>query len=833
MNTKPMLMLVKAEGDIKNRAGLTLTPTLDKRGFLTHRHKRVGQDAPAPGKRKAVPSTARAAPSKPKPATGKGRKGTAKGAGSGTRSTRAAAGDNMSRTLAELEHRIPPEMRVADEQRGPRSKRRPPGHERYLDLDLDKAGGGFPGTQADIDRIWQAAVENSGAGGKAAVASLPHMRPKGASFWDEGLRLPDRARYWYEVSAEAFDAALPELTDAERKEFVAVVAATSPQANPYVNLRRAVGSYSQHLRGEPIEVDMMTPGSVREALAEGTLSGLKIGSFGGTMNFIQGRDPTRPLSTNDRQVAATFNIDGTDIMKKPALYEVLSRFYIGLRDHVNSKLPAGADKYETWQLQALGWVQQRYENPPPSGEVETSDDYLHALSSDQGPPSKMGVLPLLARAGVVPEGTTSLTRDQLRDKRVAPAMSTTLETYKAVRQATIEINTLLTPEQEQAYNLFEAAVSLGEGGRKAAQDYLSTVTAALGKARKSGVFSALVSVASGKTGGVTRIEIPTSKRPYDVAGTFEGVMSPNIRVPMGVMRPIPGTSNKALEPLSDDARGLILATIGKAWRQAGMAASHYEYAEYNSPVPEDAVRTYSLFIETTDDLGKSPDTFLAFQKELPPGHELSVKSVPNGYVVDITPAFGESGPAGPHLTDVEDAIHRGLTGRVNTDKVHITPRNFRSDYHESGEYDGLIDKWKNTELNNAKRQIKALGVSKEDADAIIQGVKPAGKYPAQQSKRAAKIGAEYRGRINTHADAYRQARRLALDLREAQITWADKNWDKINNRLEQAGKPRMDAEVIRRLRAIRAGSDESGEMPSANTAMAKARLLFLVERGAA
>ena len=30
-----------------------------------------------------------------------------------------------------------------------------------------------------------------------------------------------------------------------------------------------------------------------------------------------------------------------------------------LRDYANSKLPDGADPYQTWQLQALGWVQER------------------------------------------------------------------------------------------------------------------------------------------------------------------------------------------------------------------------------------------------------------------------------------------------------------------------------------------------------------------------------------------------------------------------------------------------------------------------------------------
>ena len=105
---------------------------------------------------------------------------------------------------------------------------------------------------------------------------------------------------------------LPDLTDAEIKQFISVVAATSPVANPFVNTW-ALAAYANHLQGKPIDNDLVIQG-VTDALKTADLEGLKTGSFGGTMQLVLGMaKPT--LSTNDRQVAATFNTDGEEIGK--------------------------------------------------------------------------------------------------------------------------------------------------------------------------------------------------------------------------------------------------------------------------------------------------------------------------------------------------------------------------------------------------------------------------------------------------------------------------------------------------------------------------------------
>ena len=65
------------------------------------------------------------------------------------------------------------------------------------------------------------------------------------TFWDKAMKLPNRARYWYEVSTrwmQSQGAKDPE----QLRRVMDMVAATSPQLQPYPNLARALGVLAEH-----------------------------------------------------------------------------------------------------------------------------------------------------------------------------------------------------------------------------------------------------------------------------------------------------------------------------------------------------------------------------------------------------------------------------------------------------------------------------------------------------------------------------------------------------------------------------------------------------------
>ena len=122
------------------------------------------------------------------------RKQTRIGAGKDTR-------EKAGRTLDDLESSIPEIDRVARTSVG---ERKTVGGGRYSDLDLKANGAGLGGvTQADINDIWNSAIEDTENSELARkIIDELNMDPRERSFWNDALKLPNRARYWYEISSE-------------------------------------------------------------------------------------------------------------------------------------------------------------------------------------------------------------------------------------------------------------------------------------------------------------------------------------------------------------------------------------------------------------------------------------------------------------------------------------------------------------------------------------------------------------------------------------------------------------------------------------------------------
>ena len=627
------------------------------------------------------------------------------------------------RSLSKLQDRIPLDERIAGEytQGEPLA---PISGGRFSDLNLSNLGAGMSMSQAELDAILDQAITLTDTDAKGRVGNLARqtverlgVNANTAPFWDGALRLSDNARYWYEVSAEGMRDVLPDLSDAEIKQFISVVAATSPVANPYVNMHRTVASYANYLQGKPIDNDLVIQKSVTDALKTSDLEGLKTGSFGGTMQLVLGlAKPT--LSTNDRQVATTFNTDGESIGKNPELYEVMSRFYIGLRDKLNATLPEGAQPYETWQLQALGWVEQRfknefvnakiaegmteaaalrsYESASPeevSGGLNDVDDYSMSLlrRDDSGRRDRKGAIQVLEEAGInVPQD--KITRDILLNPKVPAALSPTTASFREKRIISAEINTLRNEVGEKARAVFDAAIA--QDNQKVADEYHAIFATLLNKASQgeanpfTAYFKALgLSKVEAKP---TRVATPTGGTPFAVGGSYQGDVSPNIRVPVPVS-------------VTAEQLNVLMTSLAKQWDQDAIPASHI--MDMAEGLRGGYTETSQVFVETLDALSR--EQVEAFANALPKGSDINYTRYPNGYEFNVI-AFDQGGnPVTPDMNEV------ALSAEAMQDKTggsiidfHVKDAQWQSaGYSTIENYNEVFASFKESLYNKKARQL--------------------------------------------------------------------------------------------------------------------------------
>jgi|TARA_R110000751_G_scaffold45774_2_gene103545 hypothetical protein len=663
-----------------------------------------------------------------------------------------------SRTHGDLEGTFPPEVRVASGEPTAGPKTLPDGRE-YSSLPLEKAGGGATFSQIDLDSTWDDAVEAAGPQGRELITKLAAdgktFEPRGIGFWDDALKLPDRARYWYEISAEAFRDVLPHLNPDEMKQFIDLVAATSAQADPHQNIRRALMSLSQHRRGVPMDTPLTHLTPVRTALSGESLPGLKTGNFSGTFQYHLGLDNSPPLSTNDRQVAASFGIDGDDIAGNQVAYEVLSDFYIRLRDRLNAKLPADAAPYETWQLQALGWVQQRTD----LGNAR-NDDYVQALGK---------VMDDLREAGVnVPGG--KLTDEVLLDPRLEEVLAPTLDRFRQSSIATVETVTSQSAVGARVAGLLRSARERGDTIAVREHDKIvnTSIDDLIRRKKELGnksVAEVVYKAVTGKAGGLSRME--------KGFGTFGGELSKNARIPLP-------------PDMSEPERQAFLSLLGRGLRQDAMAASVFRIANHGDPVPEGMTQTYSAFIKSID-ADISEDALRAVADALPEGFEINVKRVPNGTVVDINPSFGSGGPVG--IT--EDALADALEAAgIDLDSVVSYSRHHTSDFLEKPEYVGSVAQLRRTVLNDEATKIKDVFDGKlATARAYLRGSGGEEALTAGKRKRVQAAFRRYQRRVGDLTQADTQTRGVNRRTLEAFSNY-DKRFGPRLSTAEKDGMPR-------------------------------------------
>lgn len=648
--------------------------------------------------------------------------------------------DAYARSKEHIEQAITPEQRYVGGYEPGKPVVRPSGREWHSD-DLNAPVGNLDFSQKSIDEAFQNALDESGSAARRAVEALAAdghaMTPPGEKHWsDAGKNLKMVDRLWYEVSSEAMRKAFPSEDPKARLIQVAdQIAATSPLADPNYNAELAISILSEMERGSPIYTPAVNMSGVSDA-ALGTFGAgesRKVGSFSNTFKFLGGAHNEPPLTTNDRQVAASFGIPDAAFGQYPVLYEVVSRFYNHLRDDYNARNGMEGGKWagddngpmQSHQLQAISWVQTRAETRMENRKAITEED---AFNGDAYHSAFKLAADRLREGGVsVPvddNGDPMFTREVLSDPRVTQILAPTTEDFRNTLMLTQEIGTNLTETGKKFNDLVAKSKELGiaknlEEADKITNRYLNALgqrTKVEGKAKKDpSVMGKLVSAFAGRAVDVSRIEKGW--------GSFMGDFSKNLRVP--------------IEDVPERFRGAFISVIGRQLKQAAGAASKFLNTDSAQPAAN-ATRTYSVFLPGV----LEPSTNLAtFAKELSAaGHEVNVQERPNGLVIDVNPAFGDSGPVG-----IDPAVLHNVVSRAFGDKARISAADHSSYYVDSTQYGTKIAEARKTLLNEAARDISRYFPSVRSAKDFIRSTEDAGGQiaSANERRRAEAVRARY------------------------------------------------------------------------------------------
>ena len=690
-------------------------------------------------------------------------------------------GETFARPLEEILERIPAKDRFKGE-RVPGQSIKAPGGGKFLSLNLDKPIGKLNVTQKDTDYAFADAIEKSGSSAQLAIERMAEkghiMSPPNEAHFKDVEKLPLRDRFWYEISSEAMDISFPDFGIEEKSMTMDMTSATSPLADPNYNASLMLSIMSEYVR----KVASYTPAVVQKAVSDvffgvfGKEEARKVGSFGQTFKFLAGYFENPPLTTNDRQVATSFGIPDDMFGKYPVLYEVVSRYFNNIRDVINTKRGDHPDGvFEAYQVQAPSWVQTRAEGKQTKNknlteeEIFEGDAYANAFKLIADRLRKAGI-----KVGKDKEtGLPLFTRKVLEDPRITEILSPLALDFRDSKFGTMEIVTLLHESGRKFADLLNKSRSMGitlniKSAEKVIQSGMkklmnrTNIRDAKGKVVKTlpSTLSRLQMAMTGKKGAsgeITRIEIGK--------GTFEGAMSPNIRIPMDGLPP--------------DMHETFLAVLGDAYMQEAQAGSVFN-------ATNDTPDTYSVFI---NGLKVDNEAMQPFSEHLSSiGHEANISQRPNGVVIDVNPKFNDDFTTSP--IDFEQ-LDKLISDTFSDYDSKIYGQTYDSTYIERSDYGKAINNFKNRKRNEFSKQIReATGVKASVATDILRGGNP-------EELQALKVGERKRvERIKSAYDSFlRDIKSVSKDIRASAKSFEKATKD-INPKLEK----RIEAETKRRVK---------------------------------
>lgn len=231
-------------------------------------------------------------------------------------------------------------------------------------------------------------------------------------------------------------------------------------------------------------------------------------------------------------------------------------------------------------------------------------------------------------------------------------------------------------------------------------------------------------------------------------GTFEGVASKNMRLPM--------PANLPPEKVSQ-----FLAIMGKELQQYGTPASRYTSAKLNQKAAEGTTRTYSILVPET--LG--PEQAQIIEKTL--GYGVSISKKGKGSQIDILP-FNSKGEEGTvPLSEVE----RVITEFGNPKGVKVQPVDFSGNYVDISETESIVKGMTDAIDSDAINQIKKVlpnESTKTIRELLGSGGEDLQQFSASKQRRLAKIRADRQRRTDSISSGQRSLKE-SFETQEAEI----------------------------------------------------------------
>lgn len=643
-----------------------------------------------------------------------------------------------------------------------------PGGGRWVDLPpetLNAPGKGFKVTDDELKSLWDQSVTESSQAARSAVAETGTSPTFTSADWDAAMRRPIHDHLWYELSGERLAENLPDLNGRQFMTLLDLVGATSARADPKANLERALAALSQWMRGKPVDIDITRDAPVRAALARGNketsaLAGNKVGPFSDTLALTGGVPTKFPISVNDVWVGKMFGVSDDVMSANQSLHEPMAKYFNKIRDLYNERhageLPF---TYQSWNFQAPAWVHLRGE--------ETGDAYHQVWGS---------IVDKLKEGGVKGIEGDVVTKEALMDPKFADVLRRTTAPFRGAPKATIELNTTQTSVGKQAADLYKRAVDAGD--ELSQSEYLKTLTGAMwnsarGKDHAWDQLKKAVTGVQTNEGDITRIMHGTAEAPLDFAGTFEGALSPNIRIP--------------LQDMTDEQIKHFNAIAGKSLRQDAMSTATIGLTNEAAAPAADTVRGYSLFVPTTEQI--TPERMrqfaVAINKE---GHEMSIARYPNGYQFDVNPNFAGDVPKGIDR-DVLEAAY------INTLQAHYPgaealAHNFKSVYNTASEYGAARRELIKGVENDYVKQATAAGLKAGAAREAIRKSAP----PDNVTGAGKRAWLAYRSRLDRLADAEAKLQGFAKAVDQGHKSFIESATRRLDKAARSASKPASPAE---------------------------------------
>lgn len=301
------------------------------------------------------------------------------------------------------------------------------------------------------------------------------MKPPSEAFIHEALRGTNESRFWYELFSEGgAKKYLRGLSPKEMEAFFNMISATSQNTKVLENMSRTLSATAEGIQGKKgFITDFLDKGPIGRAIT-GAISGgdrLKTSNFVDTMLYLSGLKKVIPGPTIDVIMNNMFGgkkgaaVNGAD-------YETVSKFLSLQAKRLNKNLKPGEEPFQTWQLQALYWMNRDVIKNAPAHVVGTFEEaFVHQI----GELKKFGI-----KVPSDKNGVEYIDRNVLNHPSFTYAVrGVTAKEFADSSFMTAEMNTLLTPQGKRARELAAEAratgdpklVARGLGGKGAKDGY--------------------------------------------------------------------------------------------------------------------------------------------------------------------------------------------------------------------------------------------------------------------------------------------------------------------------------------------------------------------------